>query len=196
MFDESPILRPANLAKTGLAKISGGALQLGIPGSGFTAISSSALAVNDVRYVFFRVTYAINVTAMYFEVTAAPAGAANVRLGIYALDTDCQPTGAPIINTSVAVAGAFTGVKSATGLTGVLAPGFYAIAVNTDVIMTLRTFISGCPFVSVGLGATPYLQRVSAAQTFGSLPTPGTPWTTITGSAGGNQNCVLLQWTE
>lgn len=190
------ILRPDPQVKTGLPKISGGAVQIGIPHANIASVSTSALVANEVRYIPFYVRYAITITEMYFEVTTAPAGAANVRVGIYASDTNMQPTGAPVLDTTTAVAGAFTGVKSALALTATLTPGAYLMAINTDTIMTLRSFIGGAIFLSVGLGATAISQRYSIAQTYGAFPTPGTPWTTLNLSNGGLQYVAAFKWTE
>jgi hypothetical protein len=186
------------LVKSGLAKISGGATQWGIPSNtGFTNVGTSALNVNEVRYIPIRVDYPVTLTAWELEVTTGPASNANLRLGIYAADTNLQPTGAPLYDSgSVAVASAFTGVKTATGLSVSLSPGIYLVALNCDVAMTVRTFTSGTPMVAAALGATPFIQRVTATQTFGAYPNPGTAWTATNASASGLQNVAVWQWTE
>src|SRR6266852_1222682 len=94
------------LTKSGLAKISCGAQQWGIPThERFLNVGTSALNVNEVRYIPMRVDYAVTLTAWQLEVTTGPAGSANLRLGVYAADTNLQPTGAPLYDSgSVAVA--------------------------------------------------------------------------------------------
>ena len=192
------ISQPYNPIKSGLAKISGGATQWGIPtNTGITNVGTSALNVNEARYVPMRVEYPITLTAWELEVTTGPASNANIRIGIYAADTNLQPTGAPIYDSgAVAVASAFTGIKTATGLTVSLTAGMYLIVINCDVGMTIRTFTSPSPMIGAALGATPAIQRVSVAQTFGAFPNPGTAWTTTSASAGGLQNFAVWQWTE
>ena len=187
-----------NLVKSGLAKISGGATEWGIPtNERFINVGTSALNVNEVRYVPMRIDYPVTLTAWELEVTAAPAGNANIALCVYKADTNLQPSGAPLYDSgSVAVASAFTGVKTASGLTVALSPGMYLVGMNTDTAMTVRTFTSASPMIVAALGATPMIQRVAVAQTFGAFPNPGTLWTTPNTSAGGLQNFAVWQWTE
>jgi hypothetical protein len=187
------------LFKTGLAKINGGAQQWGAPGTLFTSQGTTALVINEDRYVPLFIPYAVTLTAWQLEVTTGPASAANLSIGIYPADTDMQPVAAtaPLYDSgSVAVANGFTGIKTATGLTIALTPGAYLVAINCDVTMTLRTFISGSPIIGAALGATPMVQRVSVARTYNPFPTPGNKWTATNVSAAGLQNFVVWQWTE
>jgi hypothetical protein len=187
-----------NLVKSGLAQISGGATQWGIPtNERFLNVGTSALNVNEVRYVPMRIDYPITLTAFQFEVTTGPASNANIRIGIYAASEQLQPTGAPLYDSgSIAVASSFTGVKTTSNLSIVLAPGMYLVAANTDTAMTVRTFTSSSPMIAAALGTTPMIQRVAATQTFGAFPNPGTAWTSTNTSAGGLQNFAVWQWTE
>lgn len=187
------------VAKTGIAKISGGAQQWGIPNTGFTSAGTSALTINEDRYVPFRVDYPITLNAWQFEVTAAPASNANVRVGIYLANTDMQPASAtaPAYDSgAITVASGFTGVKTATGLSIVLQPGMYLAAMNCDVTMTVRTIVGPTWIVNAAFGATPLVQRVSIARAFAAFPTPGAQWTTINAVANGLQHFVVWQWTE
>lgn len=187
----------ATIAKTGIAKISGGATQFGLPGMVFTNTGTSTLVINEVRYLPFLVPYPVTITAHQFEVTAAPASNANVRVGIYAADTDMQPTGAPVYdNSGIAVASGFTGVKTTSSLSVALTPGMYLVALNCDVAMTIRTFTPGAFSIGTAMGATPYIQRYGVGQTYGALPNPGTKWTTPNASGSGLQHSVAFQWTE
>lgn len=197
----SPV-RSANpyttLVKSGLAKISGGATQWGVPTSmGFSNVGTSTLNVNEVRYVPMRVDYPVTLTAWQIEVTTGPGSAANLRLGVYLADTNLQPSGAPLYDSgAVAVANGFTGIKTASSLSVALSPGIYLVALNCDTSMTVRTFTSPSPMIAAALGATPMIQRVTATQTFGAFPNPGTAWTSTNTSSGGLQNFAVWQWTE
>lgn len=192
------ISQPFNPVKSGLAKISGGATQWSIPtNSSFINVGTTSVNINEVRYALMRVEYPITLTAWELEVTTGPASNANIRIGIYAADTNLQPTGAPLYDSgAVAVASAFTGIKTATGLSIVLSPGMYLVSTNVDVAMTCRSLITSTVVVGSALGATPFVQKLSVAQTFGAFPNPGTAWTTTTASAGGYQNIAVWQWTE
>jgi hypothetical protein len=185
------------VTRTGLAKISGGARQWGIPGAVLFNVGTTALIVNEVRYIPMKVDYPVILTAWELEVSTGPSGSANLRIGIYDADADLQPSGAPLYDSgSVPVANGFTGIKTATGLSVSLSPGMYLVALNCDVAMTLRTFTSGSPMIGASLGATPMIQRLSAAQTFGAFPNTGTAWTAASASSGGLQNFAAWQWTE
>jgi hypothetical protein len=193
------ISQPYNPIKSGIAKISGGAQQWGIPTNiTFSGVGSAAAPnANEVRYAFIRVEYPITLTAWELEVTTGPASNANLRIGVYLGDTNLQPSGSPLYDSgSVAVASAFTGIKTATGLSIPLTPGMYLVALNCDVTMSLRNIVSNSPVILAGLGATAINQRVFVAQTFGAFPNPGTAWTGTSASAGGQQNSVFWQWTE
>lgn len=182
--------------KTGVAKISGGAQQWGIPGTEFTVTGVSAMNVNEARYIMFTVRYPLTITAQQFEVSTGPVGAANVRVGIYLADADLQPTGAPLYDSgSIAVAGAFTGLKTTSSLSVFLSPGVYLTVLNVDTALTLRTITSPSPVVLAAIGATPVSQRFSIAQTYGSFPSPGTKWTALNAVSAGLQNIVVYQWT-
>ena len=184
--------------KTGLAQISGGALQWGIPGTIFVGSSTYALSANVVFYQPFPVLYTHTMTAWELEVTTGPGGAANIRVGLYLADGTLQPTGgAPIYDSgSIAVAQSFTGIKTATGLSVTLLPGNYLVAVNVDTAMTLRTFISPTQTLVAALGASPMFKNFHVAQTYGAFPNPGTAWTADDATGGSQNNLVAWQWTE
>jgi len=185
--------------KSGLAQISGGALQFGVPTNElFTGtVGTTGLNANQIRYVFFKVDYPITITAWQFDVSATPASNANVRVGIYRADGAWQPIGAPLYdNGGTAVANGFTGVKSATGLSVALAPGRYLTAINMDIAMSMRAYQVGSRAIDGGMGTTPIVQKVVNSQTYGALPTPGTVWNATNLAAGGMQHSVLWQWTE
>ena len=159
-------------------------------------VGTSTMNVNEMRYVPVIVPYAVTLSAWELEVTTAPGSNANLRIGIYAADSNMQPTGAPLYDSgSVAVASGFTGLKSASGLSVTLSPGVYLICANVDTSMGVRTFISGSPMIGASLGATPMIQRLTATQTYGVLPNPGTAWTATNASASGLQNFAVWQWS-
>lgn len=187
-----------SLTRVGQAKLSGGALQWGIPTyTNFSSSGTSALNINECRYVPIRIDYPITLNAWELEVTSGPASAAHLEIGIYLADNQYQPVGGPLYDSgSIAVAQSFTGIKSVTGLTVTLGPGVYLVAINCDVAMTLRTFISGSWIIESILGSTPMIARVSVAQTFGVFPNPGAAWTALTSSASGLQHFAAWQWTN
>jgi hypothetical protein len=90
-----PLYNPGYI-KSGLAKISGGATEWGIPtNERLTAVGTTTLNTNEVRYVLMRVEYPIALNAWQMEVSTGPASNANLALGIYKADGNLQPTGAP-----------------------------------------------------------------------------------------------------
>lgn len=191
-----PVLLKPQLVALGNAKISGGAQQWGIPNTSLSAVGTSALVAGDLRYVPIFVRDYVKLTAFQLEITTGPASAANFRVGIYRADTELQPRGAPLFDSaSISVALGFTGIKSQTGLTIELSPGTYLVALNVDVDMTIRTFISASPVVIAALGASPFCQRFSKTLAYAAFANPGTPWDTLNASNGGQQNFCVWQWT-
>lgn len=185
--------------KTGIPKVSGGATQYGTPGNGLLGLVASALTVNEDRYVPSIVAhYPVTITGWMFEVSTGPASNANVRVGIYRADTDQQPTGAPLYDSgNVAVASAFTGVKTVSALSVALTPGVYLQTLNCDVALTLRGVFIPSTGVLPTLGATGVISRFGVGRTYAAFPTPGTKWTAATaGSGGGMISQVFWQWTE
>lgn len=174
----------------------GGTKQFGVPGERFNTVSTGGLTANEVKYIFIQVAHAITITAHQFEVTTGPASDGNVRIGLYLASSTGQPSGAPIYDSgSIAVATAFTGLKTTTGLSVSVPAGTYLIAINTDQAMTLRTLIAPTPILASGMGANSLTQRVTAAQTYGAFPTPGDNWTTQSNTTGGQQHNVEFQWS-
>lgn len=191
-----PVFYPP-IPKTGLAQISGGATQWGVPGAWFTAQNTLALVANTVVYMPMYVPYPHTLTAWEFNVTAGPASAANARVGIYAADGTLQPSGAPIYDSgAVSVAQSFTGIKTASSLSIALSPQMYLVAVNVDVAQTWQGFVSAAPFLAAAINATPIIKNMSVAQTFGAFPNTGTAWTAANSSSAGTLNIVAWQWTE
>jgi hypothetical protein len=197
-LEENAQAPPAATIQSGLAKISGGITEWGVPTSErANAVATTNLNVNQVRYVWMKVEYPITLTAHQFEVTTAPASNANVRIGIYTADTNIQPTGAPLYDSgSIAVASGFTGVKTTSGLSIALVAAVYLVAINIDVALSMRSINVGTTAIDNNMGANALIQKVVAAQTYGAFPSPGTPWTTTNTGSSGMQHSIVWQWTE
>lgn len=178
----------------GRPKISGGAAQWGIPGVVSVNNGTKVLGVNNVVYSFFYVTEPITILLASFEVTAAPASSANVRVGVTAADTDWQPTGAPLLDQAVAVGSGATGVFSTTAISIALAPGRYLSVQNCDVTMTVRAILGGLTGILPAMGSAMWIGKFTASQTYGAFPTPGTAWTTASGNGNGHQHSVVYAW--
>lgn len=190
-FDAKQALVKRGTPTTGATKY------FGIPGVNVYGVGTTAGAVGNVYYFPFYVNWPITITNWQFEVTTGPASDANVRIGIYAADGDMQPTGAPLYDSgSTAVATAFTGTKSATGLSVALPPGRYLIAWNLDVALTYRTFFAAGTPIATGMGASPLITRFLGVQAYGAFPNPGTVWTTGTSGATGIIYPAAFKWTE
>jgi hypothetical protein len=166
----------------------------GLPNVQFTGTGTQALTANTVYYQPFEVTAPITLDFMALEVTGAAAGNGNLRLGIYAADTNLQPTGAPLFDSGdVTVTSGATGILSKQGTAVTLQPGVYLTATNTSVGFTARTFLGGVSFVPTTIGANVTV-LTSVAQTQGAFPTPGTAWTTRASANGPARHTALLRW--
>jgi len=169
----------------------------GVPSVQFTGTGTQALTASTVYYQPFEVTAPLTLDAMTFEVTAAPSSNSNVRLGVYASDSNLQPTGAPLFDSGdVAVTSAASVpavyLKQVSPVT--LQPGVYLTAINCSVGLTVRTLIGGQTFVVVTGTTNPLVVLTSATQTYGAFPATGTPWVTRAAAAAGIRHLTLLRW--
>ena len=134
---------------------------------------------------------------MWFEVTTAPTANANVRMGVYAADSNLQPTGPPLFDSGdVPVLSATpvpnTNVKQSTPVT--LQPGVYLSAFMTSTAMTIRTFLGGQTFVLPTGSNSPFTVLTYGTQTYGAFPTTGAQWITRAASTQGIRHLGLLRW--
>lgn len=187
---------PPGIVKSGLSN--GGTIEWGFPTSERAIlVGTSGLNANQVRYTWLKVEYPITLVAHQFEVTTGPAANANVRIGVYLSDGNIQPAGGPLYDSgNIAVASAFVGVKTTTGISVSLSPGVYSIAINMDQSMSMRAIQTGAWDIDNAMGGTCIIQKVVNAQTFGAFPTPGTQWNATNTGNGGMQHSVVWRWTE
>jgi hypothetical protein len=157
---------------------------------------TQALTANTVYYQPFIVSSPITVDATNFAVSAGPASAANVRTGVYAADSNLQPSGAPLIDSgNVAVGTSVTGtfVNQFTPVT--LQPGAYLTAINTSVALTCRVQRGGPTGTNVGNGTSSLISLLPISQTQGAFPNPGTAWVNPTYAATGPNHVLFLRWS-
>jgi hypothetical protein len=168
----------------------------GIPGVQWsTSNATQALTANNVYYQPFVVTKAVVVDGTQFVVTTGPASAANVRTGIYAADDNLQPTGAALLDAGNAPVGTSATGTFFTQVTPVtLQPGVYVTAINTSVNLTARVIRGGLVGADASNGTSSIFSLMSATQTQGALPNPGTAWTTRTFSTTGPNHVLFLRY--
>lgn len=156
-----------------------------IPGAQWQSNATQAIVANQVRYNGFIVDTPITIDQLVAEITATGA-ATLLRMGIYAADLDWQPTGAPVVDGGTVSAAAAVAVAISVNVQ--LAPGRYLTALNADGACTLRSWrgdgTRGGWGIAPALGAGSQNTIVTAAQTFGALPTPGTVFVTAGVTAG------------
>jgi len=113
----------------------------GIPNSGFTSVSTQALAANTDYFEPFLITEPTVVDLFQWEVTTAPSSTATLHAAIYAATNDEQPTGTPLATWgAISVATSTTGYYSAQIAPVTLQPGQYVFGLNTSVAFTVRAF--------------------------------------------------------
>ncbi len=184
-----------DILNPGLAKISGGALQWGVPNAVFTAANTQAMVADEDRYLPLVVDFPITISAHQFEVTTGPASDANVRIGIYAADNEMQPSGAALYDSgSIAVATAFTGLKTTSSLSIVLPAGSYLFVINCSVAMTLRSVLMPVKVILSAMGSSPFGRRFTVSRAYAAFPNPGTKWTAASSSGSGMETSVVFQW--
>lgn len=147
----------------------------GLPNTVFQSNGTQAIIANQVRYNGFIVLSPVTLDQLVCEVQATGT-ATLIRMGIYAADTDWQPTGAPIVDGGT-IDASTPGAKSVS-INTPLAVGRYLTALNANGTATLRSWrgdgTNGGWGVAPALGAGSQNTIVTATQTFGVLPTPGT----------------------
>jgi hypothetical protein len=167
----------------------------GIPNGQMAAQTTLTATINTVYYAPFEVTAPITLDAMAFNLNASPAANGNVRMGVYAADSNLQPTGAPLFDSGdVAITTSTTGVVLKQGTPATLQPGVYLSAFNTGTAVTLRVATGGMATINTGMGAAMYVSTLTAAQTQGAFPSPGTAWTTRGSSSTGTVNLTVMRW--
>ena len=167
----------------------------GVPGVQFTGTGTQALTANTVYYQPFEVTAPLTLDFMALEVTTAATASGNLRLGVYAADTNLQPTGAPLFDSGdVTVTSGATGILSKQSTPVTLQPGVYLTATNTSVALTARTALGGQTFVGTAMGSNLFTVLMSVAQTQGAFPNPGTAWTTRAAATGAARHVAQMRW--
>lgn len=169
----------------------------GIPG-GINSLATQAITANRTYYTQFSASgKPITLRHIAFEVTSAPASNSTVRIGIYAADSQGQPSGAPIYNS-----GAITVTSTAAALyrlrinPTLLAAGNYVILFNTSVALTVRSYNTprvGTVFNTIGASSINTYTYIPETLT-GDYPNPGNKWSVR--SLGANPfHYVVLGWS-
>lgn len=167
----------------------------GIPNAQSGTVSTASLALGSDRYQRFVVTKPIIVDMVMINVTTGPASAATVYFGLYAADTNFQPTGNVLLATDLAVGTSATGIftRQVTPIT--LQVGTYLLVTNPSVTMTVRTVTSGdAAFISgpTGSGGIAIVSRTRTAATFGNNPSG---WNSYSLSSNmGSTHHAFLRW--
>lgn len=170
----------------------------GIPSATLTGTSTTALVANRTNYTGFTIRKPITLKHMAFEVTAAPASTATMRLAIYKADSQAQPTGTKIIDSgAVTVATTGAAIYRVRVTPTVLQPGNYLLAINSNVIFTVRLFLSnplGCAPNTMGANL---VNTLFVAQTLsgGAFPDTGLNWNTRNTANSPFVNIAVLGWS-
>jgi hypothetical protein len=148
------------------------------------AVQGGVTSNNYDHYAPFYVDAPITVDQLAAEVTTNTSGK-NMRIGIYAADTDWQPIGAPLAD-SGDLSIATTGVKTYTPGTPITLPrGRYLTVQNNDdntfnvSLQNWPSYVPGTTSWGTSL-STIYCRGWVVPRTYAAFPTPGLAWTTAT----------------
>ena len=176
----------------------GGGDFVGVPGQGFVTASTGTITAGRDYYFPFVVRRALTITFAELQVTTGPASDATIYVGVYAATTAGQPTGSPLLNTTISCTSGATGIKSVSGLSAALPAGNYVSVMNTSVSFIARVYGSavGTGF-SASLGTGPgngYTWGSRSAAPFTSSPTA---WdnTSFNGGMSMGVNGLFFKWT-
>jgi predicted RecA/RadA family phage recombinase len=166
----------------------------GLPGHDFSSTSTSSFGTNVDQFFPFVVSQAIEVDMIVSEVTTAPASSATLFYGVYSADSNFQPTGTPVINTSQTVGASATGIfrRQITPVT--LQPGAYVLIANPSVSMAFRFFRSLYGKLNNTFGTSPYIQNLSVSRTAASFPSTPVAWNTLAANNVGIAVYAVLRW--
>lgn len=169
----------------------------GLPNVQWSASNvTQALSANTVYYQPFLVTAPIYVDATNFAISANSSGASNVRTGVYRADGNLQPIGGPVIDAGNTSVGASTTGIFLNQITPVLLqPGMYLTAINASAAMTLRVQRGGIVGSDLRNLASSIFSLMSASQTQGAFPNPGTGWTSRSFGSTGPNHVLFLRWS-
>lgn len=181
-----------------LGVFSGGGDLVGVPGQGFVTASTGTITAGRDYYFPFVVRRALTITFAELQVTTGPASDATIYVGIYAATNAGQPTGSPLLNTTISCTSGATGIKSVSGLSAALPVGNYVSVINTSVSFIARVYGSavGTGF-NANLGTGPgngYTWGSRSAAPFTSSPTA---WdnTSFNGGMSMAVNGLFFKWT-
>lgn len=181
-----------------LGVFSGGGDFVGVPGQGFVTTSPGTLTAGRDYYFQFVVRKALTITFAQIQVTTGPASDATIYVGIYAATNAGQPTGSPLLNTTISCASGATGIKSVSSLAAALPAGNYVSVINTSVSFGIRTFGSavGTGF-SASLGTGPGYGYVFGTRTAAAFTSSPTAWdnTNFNGGMSMGVNSLFFKWT-
>ena len=147
---------------------------------GLTTSTTVAQSANTTFYTPFRIRgKSITVNHLAFEVTTAPASNSTARLGIYAADTNMQPTGNILFSSdAITISSAAAAVYRLRITPLTLQPGNYLLAWNPGAQgMTTRMIAYAFTFTANTMGVGMRNRFfVSATLSGSALPTTGTLW--------------------
>lgn len=178
-----------------------GGTRYALPSTIAVAGGTAARSQNVLYFNPFYVSGAITIVGMQVRVTAQGAADTVGRLGIYET-TAAFDGGGDLVLDAGTVSVATTGVKAITGLSTLLAPGWYLAALLhngggdvTFVHHVTQAALHGLAGDGHSTG-NPQMHRISANQAYGVLPDPA-PATTVANVSAewGIQSMVLLDWT-
>ena len=162
----------------------------GVPGDSYANFGSFSAAPNTLYPIPFVADSQITVTAIAAAQTAGGT-AGNMRLLIYAADVDWQASGAPLLDTG-SISTASNAVKSATGLSVVLAPGRYLRCFICDVAgLSYRVGAVSRTFLAPGIDGL--ATRWTGPVTYGAPSSP--VWNGHLGNSTPTEMMIGMRWT-
>lgn len=169
---------------------------LGVPNTQFQTVGTQSMSGNQTHYMPFEVSAPISVDLFAVEATTAPGVAGTLRVGIFAADSNLQPTGTCVAQGAIpytTTAGVYT--KQITPV--VLDPGMYLIAFNSTSSVTWRRLMGGITPIPMAIGASPFASRIYATGvTMTGDYTTGPLWPLVPAvyTTTPMIHCALLRW--
>jgi hypothetical protein len=169
---------------------------LGVPNIQFGSVATQSMSGNQTHYMPFEVSAPISVDLFAVEATTAPGVAGTLRVGVFAADSNLQPTGTCVAQGAIPYTTA-TGVYTKQILPVILPAGMYLMAFNSTSSVTWRRFNGGITPIPLAIGASPFASRIYATGvTMSGDYTTGPLWPLVPGvyTATPMIHCALLRW--
>ena len=180
-----------NIPWEGAAEYSAGDEAFTVPGMATTTQFNWTLAANVIYYMPIRIKRRTSFKT-WGVITAADAGANNIRYGLYYAGRDWQPDALIEDSGSLSLNGVVGALEDTISVT--LEVGNYLVAVRSDTTPQLRSRYSCADWIDRNLSSSIIIKTAAVSEAYGAYADPGTAWDTASLSTMYNlYHCLFMR---